>query len=583
MFELSIACKYLLPRWRQLSVSIISLISVVVISLVVWLVLVFFSVTSGLEKIWIEKLIAVTAPVRVIPTEDYYKSYYYQIDSLSSSANYTHKTLSEKLAADKTDPYNSELDEELPLSIPARDLDEEGQLKDLVKLAITSIQNQKLFKGLDFSDYLMTVANLRIRLIRGLETNHPVQSLINQSIYLGSLDRNNPHFATSIFPLSGADLQNSFALLSIGDNSQEDTPTDFVSLSQEESKNRISSFLKILNVSNNEASFRQLPESQLEKLLAEANKRNPDERSNHSFWLYQQEDKYGKREFHLPYDQASGEGIILPKSFKEAGVLVGDRGYLSFYAPTTSTVQEQRIPIFIAGFYDPGIVPLGGKYVIASHETINAIRSSHNPEDTTLSNGINIRLDDLSQVDALKEELSKAFEAAGIAKYWKIETYKDFDFAKDLLQQLSSEKNIFSLIAGVIIIVACSNIISMMVILVNDKKLEIGILRSMGANSISIAAIFGFSGMVMGIIGSLIGTVLAVFTLKNLELLIELISRLQGFQAFNPLYYGNTLPHEVSSEAFIFVFTATIITSLIAGLIPAIKASSLKPAAILRS
>ena len=89
MFELSIARKYLTPRWRQLSVSIISLISILVIALVVWLIVVFFSVTQGLEKSWINKLIALTAPVRVVPTEAYYQSYYYQIDGLSASSDYS--------------------------------------------------------------------------------------------------------------------------------------------------------------------------------------------------------------------------------------------------------------------------------------------------------------------------------------------------------------------------------------------------------------------------------------------------------------------------------------------------------------
>ena len=49
MYELSVARKYLVPRWRQLSVSVISVISVLVIALVVWLIVVFFSVTNGLE------------------------------------------------------------------------------------------------------------------------------------------------------------------------------------------------------------------------------------------------------------------------------------------------------------------------------------------------------------------------------------------------------------------------------------------------------------------------------------------------------------------------------------------------------
>ncbi|MBT3579060.1 MAG: hypothetical protein HN501_03615, partial [Waddliaceae bacterium] len=47
MFEFSVAYKYLIPRRRQLSVSIITIISTLVISVVVWLILVFFSVTTG--------------------------------------------------------------------------------------------------------------------------------------------------------------------------------------------------------------------------------------------------------------------------------------------------------------------------------------------------------------------------------------------------------------------------------------------------------------------------------------------------------------------------------------------------------
>src|SRR5690348_1278274 len=99
MFELSIAFKYLTPRWRQLSVSIISLISILVIALVVWLIVVFFSVTYGLEKSWINKLIALTAPIRITPTEAYYDSYYFQADAISSSSDFNYKTIGEKLAS----------------------------------------------------------------------------------------------------------------------------------------------------------------------------------------------------------------------------------------------------------------------------------------------------------------------------------------------------------------------------------------------------------------------------------------------------------------------------------------------------
>ena len=123
----------------------------------------------------------------------------------------------------------------------------------------------------------------------------------------------------------------------------------------------------------------------------------------------------------------------------------------------------------------------------------------------------------------------------------------------------------------------------MLIIMVNDKKMEIGIMRAMGASALSIAVIFGLCGFMMGMIGSFIGISLAVITLKNIDLIVNLLSSLQGHNAFNPIYYGDSLPNEISFEALAFVVLVTGLLSLLAGIVPAVKASLLKPSAILRS
>ena len=91
MFELSIALRYLVPRFKQLSVSIISSISILVIALVVWLAVIFLSVTTGIEKSWIEKLVALNGSVQITPTNEYHHSYYHKIDPVSLSSNYQKK------------------------------------------------------------------------------------------------------------------------------------------------------------------------------------------------------------------------------------------------------------------------------------------------------------------------------------------------------------------------------------------------------------------------------------------------------------------------------------------------------------
>jgi lipoprotein-releasing system permease protein len=189
----------------------------------------------------------------------------------------------------------------------------------------------------------------------------------------------------------------------------------------------------------------------------------------------------------------------------------------------------------------------------------------------------------LEQADRVKAALQQSFKEKGISRYWNVETYREFEFTKEIMRELQSQKNLFMLIAVVIILVACSNIISMLIILVNDKKTEIGILRSMGASSKSIALIFGFSGAIIGVLGSVGGIAAAILTLHHLETLVALLSRLQGHDMFSANLYGQVLPSELSLEALSFVLIATVCISLLAGIIPAIKASLLRPSHILRS
>jgi lipoprotein-releasing system permease protein len=716
MFELSVVGKYLMPRWRQLSVSIISLISIMVIALVVWLIVVFFSVTSGLEKSWIEKLIAMTAPVRVTPTEAYYRSYYYQIDSLSESSDYNLKNINEKLHSSLTDPYNASSDEEIPKNWAQPDLDEEGKLKDLVKLAFQSIDSLQGLPNLVAKDFEMTAGNLNLRLLRRIappsklpssSLNNINFSVLTQAAYLGSFDPANSTLSKTILPLTSQDWTNIFSMLGIASDNERENNADLILKTPKDILiARLKAFFTLVKIKEliTPDSFWTLPRAMLpdhakfqglavfsgnrliqiilpskraeigeiakhwnhkntsvQKIVLEVKDRQPyllknDHQSEalpksisikltdgialsaqviddsitdsehpsdvvfnlkfdlqgialqgksslgnlmisqveapflndsdaefQPLWIHHIRDEQGKVKLKLPSDPFYGDGILLPRSFREGGAALGDRGYLAYATPTTSSVQEQRLPVFVAGFYEPGVIPIGGKYILVDQQVTTFVRSSSQQDTHPLSNGINIRFDDLNKANLVKSELQQAFKNAGIEPYWKIETFRDYEFTKDLIQQLRSEKNLFTLLATIIIIVACSNIISMLIILVNDKKLEIGIMRSMGASSFSIATIFGLCGMLMGLLGSVIGIGAAVITLKNLQLLINFLSKIQGFEMFNPLFFGDTLPTDLSLEALSFVILATTLISLIAGLVPAIKASLMKPSAILKS
>lgn len=710
MYEFSVACKYLLPRWRQLSVSVISLISVLVIALVVWLIVVFFSVTNGLEKYWVGKFVALAGPVKVTPTDAYYQSYYYLVDTISEASDYRQKSITEKRLATASDPYDPEVDQEIPSRWPAPDVNEKGELKDLVsELAAAASE----IPGVTVTDYETTFGNIRLRLAKG--ANHRArnfrgddgdQAFIAQATLIGSLEPENSNLQNALMPLSGDDVTN--ILTMAGTNAghiRSDTADTLQQFDVSVLRQRLQSIFKYLTVTQLKAApegwtiprhllpatgtlkaiaitvqgrlvqiavpqdARTLPQllqaatqagyqakpaqitlksrevlasiegqpetavplfvpvvlSSGEAFSAKLLETSPTRVSSiadlqfevkvplqdltlegitpfsglsvagfdlkqtfdaepvpHPHWLFSYTSETSPM-YRLPSDPAVGEGVLLPKAFQEAGLLAGDRGYVSYYTPTPSSVQEQRQPVYVAGFYDPGMIPMGGKLIFVDRQLTSRIRGAYGQQERDNGNGMRIRFADYSKADAVKAQLEQALKERGIDRYWNVETFRNYDFAKEILQQQQSDKNLFLVIAAVIMIVACSNIISMLIILVNDKKVEIGILRSMGASSQSIALIFGTCGCIMGVLGSIIGIGTAVTTLTHLDGLISLLGHLQGHEMFNPTFYGSSMPNELSFEALTFVLVVTATFSLLAGVVPAIKASLLKPSTILRS
>jgi len=482
-FVLSVALKYLLPKSRQLSVSIISLVSILVISLVVWLVIVFLSVTEGIETNWTKQLVSLNAPLRMTPTEAYYKSYYYQIDQVSLQSNYSAKTIGEKLISSEADPYDPSFDAEVPADFPKPDLKADGSLKDIVKESWETILKCKKHGVMEPEEYEVSLGNLHLSMVHENPlSKERSQTFLTQASYITSFSEANPS-------------------------------------------------VKMVR----------------------------------------------------PETTEKGSGIVIAKNFQNNGVLAGDAGHISYYTQTTSGIQEQRLPIYVAGFYDPGFMPVGSKLIFVDQMLISMLRSNISIADTMLGNGIHLWTPSLKEAVETKKELQKALEEGGLSKYWKVEAFSDYEFARPVLEQLQSDKTLFSLIAVIILIVACSNIISMLLLLVNDKKKEIGILQSMGASSFRVAAIFGTCGFFTGLVSSIIGIATASLTLKHLQGLVNFLSFLQGHEAFHAAFYGEMLPNELSMHSLTFVLIATTLISLLAGIVPAIKASRIRPAETLRS
>ncbi len=636
MFELKIAFKYLIPRKKHLSSALISVLSILVLSLVVWLIVVFLSITDGMENNWKTKLTTVHSAIRITPTDEYFSSYYYQIDALAHKSQYRHKTIREKILSLKTDPYDDSYDKELPFPIK-----EKEQTKDLAKELYAILGRLESTHKIAYQDFELSGAMLRLQMIRKKPKEQATQSYLTQASYLSSFPEKNPFLSTLIVPLKTDEFTRLFSQSQIHDALLVVT-IDFL-------KPKYSWEIPIAMIPEEISLPVQTSISDFSYILLTENEKTPPDfqkgtikktqegiyftDKNQSSYLVDKpiflEGSYLLRvvktevlpqaktlkdlyfTIEVPFKnqllqgRVSGDGleiaggswrkpsadlvqetgVFLAKSFQDQGVQVADRGYLSYSSLSMSAVQEQRLPIFIAGFYDPGPLFSGYKSILVPPcitQTINASNASFHLNKTE-SNGVCVWVANLTDTDFIKKELEKQLEEEGIAAYWKVTPFTEYDFAKDMLQQFASDRYLFTLVGVIILMVACCNIISQLVILVDNKKKEIGILLAMGASKKSILFIFGFCGMAMGLMSSCIGIAAGMFTLKHLDLVISALSFLQGQALLNPVFFGQIIPSEFSSQAIQFVFITTPILSLFAALVPAIKTCYLNVSAILRS
>jgi lipoprotein-releasing system permease protein len=148
---------------------------------------------------------------------------------------------------------------------------------------------------------------------------------------------------------------------------------------------------------------------------------------------------------------------------------------------------------------------------------------------------------------------------------------------------LNVERNVMFLILTLIILVAAFNIVSSLIMLVNDKQRSIAILRTMGASRQSILRIFLICGASVGVVGTILGGVLGVSFAANIKTIQGWVESLTGVSVFNPVvYFLSELPAEINISEVLSVLGMALTLSFLATLYPSWKAARCNPAEALR-
>ena len=217
----------------------------------------------------------------------------------------------------------------------------------------------------------------------------------------------------------------------------------------------------------------------------------------------------------------------------------------------------------LVGIFDAGMYDYNTGFVYIS---IPAAQKFFNMPGRV--SGIQIRVDDVYRADKIGASIQSE---AGYPYY----TRSWIEMNKNFFSALKLEKIGMSLILIVIIIVASFNIIGTLTMIVMEKSREIAILKSMGASGRSIMKIFMFAGLVIGVVGTVLGSVIGYGA-------VSIITKSNLISLPRDVYQVSHLPLSITTLDVLFISLTALGISFMATLYPSWQAARQDPVEVLR-
>jgi lipoprotein-releasing system permease protein len=190
--------------------------------------------------------------------------------------------------------------------------------------------------------------------------------------------------------------------------------------------------------------------------------------------------------------------------------------------------------------------------------------------------GIRLRFDDVLKAPDLARLAAQRLKPGLQVRDWTQENEAYF-------RAVRIEKTMMGLILLLIVAVAVFNIVAALVMVVNDKRTDIAILRTLGLSPRGVLAVFMTQGVLIGWIGTVLGVSLGLALALNVDVIVPFLESTLGFHIMDPdVYYLSAIPSEVHPPDVVRIAIAALLLTLVATVYPAYQAARTQPAEALR-
>ena len=271
--------------------------------------------------------------------------------------------------------------------------------------------------------------------------------------------------------------------------------------------------------------------------------------------------------------KAGDFGIVLGKELAMVlGAQLGDR--ITVFAPEFSATPIGAIPrmkrFTVVGVFEAGMQEYDSGLAVMHMQDAQTLYRLGGPT------GVRLKLDDMFQAYPVGRELARE-----LGQFYRVSDWMQGH--SNFFKAVAMEKKVMFLILSLIVAVAAFNLVSTLVMLVQDKQADIAILRTLGQSPRSVMGTFMVQGTLVGTLGIALGVLFGVLLALNLADIVKWIEQTFHVAFLSPdVYYISELPSELHWNDVIWITVTAFVFCTLATLYPARRAARTEPAAALR-
>jgi len=224
----------------------------------------------------------------------------------------------------------------------------------------------------------------------------------------------------------------------------------------------------------------------------------------------------------------------------------------------------------VVGIFEVGLQEHDGVLALINLQDAEAFRGLAGPT------GIRLKFTDVMKAPELARVAAQRLSRGLGVRDWTQDNEAYF-------HAIRIEKSMMGLLLMLIVAVAVFNIAATLVMVVNDKRTDIAILRTLGLSPRGVLGIFITQGMLIGWVGTGIGVALGLSLSLNVDVVVPFLEQNLGFHIFDPdVFYLTGIPSETHAGDVVWIVVAALLLTVAATIYPALQAAKTQPAEALR-